>query len=190
MSSWTPSPELVRDVRLTLARYPAADPSSRFERDAWTALLTTGGPTLLTREAAPAHVTASAVVLSPDGARTCLILHRKVGRWLQPGGHLEAGDARIADAAAREVEEETGLTGAVLDRPALIHRHRAPCAPGVVDWHLDVQHVLVADGVPRPSDETPEVAWWPVEKLPDDRADGVDALVAAARSLLAQSSPG
>ena len=188
MTSWTPSPELVGDVAAVLDRYPAGDPSSRFERAAWTALLNTVGPALLTRATTPAHVTASAVVLSPDGLRTCLILHRKVGLWLQPGGHLEEGDATIADAAAREVAEETGLTGTVLGRPARIHRHRAPCAPGVVDWHLDVQHVLVAEGTPRPSDETPRVAWWPVEALPPDRGEGVQELVAAGRALQAQPS--
>src|SRR5690348_7785306 len=39
-------------------------------------------------EQAVAHFTASAVVLDPEGTRVCLVHHRKLGRWLQPGGHV------------------------------------------------------------------------------------------------------
>jgi hypothetical protein len=55
----------------------------------------------------------------------------------------------------------------------------------VVDWHLDVQHVLVAERTaPQPSDETPEVAWWPVRELPAETAGGVQELVDRAVAVL------
>jgi hypothetical protein len=55
----------------------------------------------------------------------------------------------------------------------------------VVDWHLDIQHVLVTGRTrPRPSEETPEVAWWPVQELPDDLAGGIAELVSRAVSVL------
>jgi 8-oxo-dGTP pyrophosphatase MutT (NUDIX family) len=153
----------------------------RFEQLAWGALLDTLGDDVLRRTCAPAHLTASAAVLSPDGSQTCLVLHRKLQLWVQPGGHFEPDDETAAAAAAREVLEETGLSGSVRPQPVLLSRHGAPCAPGVVDWHLDVQFLLVADPVPpRPSDETPEVAWWPVDALPDGLASGIDVLVARA----------
>ena len=152
---------LVEDVRRALTTAPADDPRARFERVAWLALLDRLGLELLSRRQAPAHLTASAAVLSPDARQTCLVLHRKLQLWVQPGGHFEVGDASVVAAAAREVEEETGLVGTVLPVPVLLARHPAPCAPGVVDWHLDVQFALVAEQTrPRPSDETPEVAWW------------------------------
>jgi len=176
---------LVESVRRALTATPGSDAEARFEQAAWLGLLDRHGEALLSRRLAPAHLTASAAVLSPDGTHTCLVLHRKLQLWVQPGGHFEADDLVVSGAAAREVQEETGLVGEVLPVPALLSRHPAPCAPGVVDWHLDVQFVLVTEQTtPRPSDETPEVAWWPVDALPTDRAGGIDTLVARAVEVL------
>ena len=176
---------LVADVRRALTVTPAPDPGARFEQLAWLALLEQHGSALLTRQLAPAHLTASAAVLSPDAEFTCLVLHHKLQLWVQPGGHFESGDESAAGAAAREVLEETGLTGEVLPVPALLSRHPAPCAPGVVDWHLDLQHVLIAPQTqPQPSDETPEVAWWPVRALPEQVAGGVQELTDRAVAVL------
>lgn len=59
---------------------------------------------------APGHFTASAFVLSPDGRDLVLIHHKKLGIWVQPGGHVDAADADLESAARREVAEEVGLT--------------------------------------------------------------------------------
>jgi 8-oxo-dGTP pyrophosphatase MutT (NUDIX family) len=176
---------LVAAVRRALTEAPTSDAEARFEQMAWLGLLETHGAALLTRQLAPAHLTASAAVLSPDARYTCLVLHHKLQLWVQPGGHFELGDESSVAAAAREVLEETGLVGEVLPVPALLSRHPAPCAPGIVDWHLDVQHVLVTERtLPVPSDETPKVAWWPVRELPDVLASGVPELVSRAVSVL------
>jgi 8-oxo-dGTP pyrophosphatase MutT (NUDIX family) len=58
---------------------------------------------------APGHLTASGFVLSPDRNRVLLIEHTKLGRWLQPGGHIEESDRSFEAAARREVLEECGL---------------------------------------------------------------------------------
>jgi 8-oxo-dGTP pyrophosphatase MutT (NUDIX family) len=58
----------------------------------------------------PGHFTASAFVLHPSGEALLLILHRKLGMWLQPGGHLESSDVDHLGAARREVAEETGVS--------------------------------------------------------------------------------
>lgn len=60
------------------------------------------------RDTLSGHVTASAWILSPDRTSTLLTHHRKLGRWLQLGGHVEA-DHTIQDAAAREAREESGI---------------------------------------------------------------------------------
>src|SRR3954462_15844033 len=170
---WVPREGLVADLRHAIARAPRDTAEDRFEAWAWRAMLDEHGVGLLTRHAAPSHVTASAVVLSPDGLLTCLVLHRRLGLWVQLGGHLEPEDMTLPLAAAREVEEETGLTGELLPDVVALSRHRAPCRPGVVDWHLDVQHALVVADPPEPSPqrcmrpESLQVAWWPVDALPD-----------------------
>jgi 8-oxo-dGTP pyrophosphatase MutT (NUDIX family) len=189
-TSWVPREGLVADLRHAIARAPRDTPEQRFEAWAWRALLDEHGVALLTRHAAPSHVTASAVVLSPDAALTCLVLHGRLGVWVQPGGHLEPEDMTLPLAAAREVEEETGLTGEILPEVVALSRHRAPCRPGVVDWHLDVQHALVVAGRPEPglmpylSSESLQVAWWPVQALPDAVAPGLVDVVTRAVTLL------
>ena len=192
-TSWVPREGLVADLRRAIARAPRDTAEQRFEAWAWRALLDEHGVALLTRQAAPSHVTASAVVLSPDGALTCLVLHGRLGVWVQPGGHLEPEDMTLPLAAAREVEEETGLTGEILPDVVALSRHRAPCRPGVVDWHLDVQHALVVADRPEPgplaflSSESRQVAWWSVDALPEALAPGVRDVVTRAAALLGPS---
>ena len=62
----------------------------------------------LLRTCVSGHLTASAFVLNPQRDSFLLLHHRKLDRWLQPGGHAD-GDADLLNVAVREVEEETGL---------------------------------------------------------------------------------
>ncbi len=58
----------------------------------------------------PGHFTASSFVFSPDYTQVALIWHPRFGRWLQPGGHIEAEDRDLWAAARREVTEELGIS--------------------------------------------------------------------------------
>ena len=58
----------------------------------------------------PGHFTASAFVLCPEGRRLLMVHHTKLGRWLQPGGHIEPSDISLHAAAEREAKEETGVS--------------------------------------------------------------------------------
>src|SRR5512133_3138870 len=61
------------------------------------------------RKQPEAHFTGSAVVVDPEGERVCLVHHKKLGRWLQPGGHADVEDGgRMEVTALREAREETG----------------------------------------------------------------------------------
>ncbi len=128
-------------------------------------------PDGLRRTHRPAHVTASAVVLDPAGSATLLVLHRKVGLWLQPGGHVDDADDSLAAAALREATEETGVAGLTVDAvPVALDRHPAPCG---AEHHLDVQFLVRAPGRQAPvvSEESLDVRWWPVDALPEQRVD-------------------
>ena len=65
------------------------------------------------------HATASVFVLGrqPGGWRLGLIQHPRFGRQMMPGGHVEASESP-AEAAVREVAEETGLAVRLVAPPA------------------------------------------------------------------------
>lgn len=135
------------------------------------------------RSCVPAHLTASALVMSEGRDEVLLVLHTKAGLWLQPGGHCEPEDPTLLAAALREATEETGIGGLALSAaPVRLDRHAAPCRPGVVDHHLDVQYLAIAppQAIPRSSAETLAVAWFRCDDLPEP-AD-VERLVVAALS--------
>ena len=67
-------------------------------------------PDALHRSCLAGHLTASAWVVSHDVTKGLVLLHRKIGRWLQPGGHAD-GDGALAGVALREATEETGIDG-------------------------------------------------------------------------------
>jgi 8-oxo-dGTP pyrophosphatase MutT (NUDIX family) len=142
-------------------------------------------PDGMTRGCYPHHLTASTLVISPDGERVLLTLHAKAGQWFQFGGHCEIADKTMVGAALREVTEESGLTGLVIDPvPVQLSEHAVPfCDPRGGVHHLDVRFVAVApaDAVHAVSEESLDVAWWPADALPDPQPDMVE-LVALARS--------
>jgi 8-oxo-dGTP pyrophosphatase MutT (NUDIX family) len=129
-----------------------------------------------------AHFTASALVLDRNDSSTCLVLHRKLGLWLQPGGHVEPADESIALAALREVREETGLV-ARLAGPAPVHLdiHEIPDRPDMpAHLHLDVRFLVVADGDELTlSDESTDVRWWPLADAARAGDDSLARLIAA-----------
>lgn len=97
----------------------------------------------------PAHFTGSAVVVTPDGARVCLVLHAKLQRGLQPGGHADAADGGSMEATAlREAREETGcevVPHPTAPRPLDVDVHVIPARKTDPEHrHLDVRYLVVA----------------------------------------------
>jgi hypothetical protein len=103
------------------------------------------------------HVTASAFVLSSRGV--ILHLHRRLHIWVQPGGHVDAGEG-AEDAAVRETLEETGLEAVHTSPPTLFHVDVHPGPRG--HTHYDLRYVLLARPLEPapPAGESPEVHWF------------------------------
>lgn len=114
-----------------LQAYPARDSETRARVERALRLLDASGDPFRRTHFQPGHFTASAFVLAPDSRSVLLILHGKLGRWLQPGGHFEPEDSDLWSAARRECAEEVGL------------EDLEPAAPGLFD--LDI-HPIPAHG--------------------------------------------
>jgi 8-oxo-dGTP pyrophosphatase MutT (NUDIX family) len=140
----------------------------------------------------PAHLTASAVVLDRSGEQVLLTLHRTGDFWVQFGGHCEPDDETLAGAAMREAREESGIEGLTLlsHQPVDLDRHQLTAAFGSCGEHLDVRYAALAptDAQPVISDESHDVAWWPVDALPREAVADLPRLVSRARATLSATT--
>ena len=147
------------------------------------------------RRIAEGHLTGSAVVVSADGRQTLLLHHRKLDRWLQPGGHADPGESSGEEVALREALEETGLAGLALHptapRPLDVDVHDIP-ARGTepAHEHLDLRYLMVAPAgatFSRSTDETRDMRWVEWEEAPCLGPDpGLLRALGKARRIVAQ----
>jgi len=131
-----------------LAAHGAEDESERRSLEAMRGYLTSLAEPF-SRNQPVAHFTGSAVVVDPAGERVCLVHHKKLGRWLQPGGHADAEDGgRMEVTALREAREETGCDVALhplAPRPLDVDAHRIPPRKDEPEHlHLDVRFLVTA----------------------------------------------
>ena len=126
------------------------------------------------RTCLPGHLTASALVLDARRERALLTFHRKLGKWLQLGGHCD-GDANLAGSALREATEESGIAGLAIDPvPIDLDCHRIPARKGEPEhWHLDTRFVVraPADAAPRISAESKALRWFGPSELDSIETD-------------------
>ena len=128
-----------------------------------TVALVEGRPDCLLRTCMPGHLTGSAWIVSPDRRRTLLTLHRKLGKWLQLGGHAD-GDPDLAAVALREAREESGLIDFRVAAPGIfdVDRHWIPGRKGEPGhWHHDLRFMFEADPSQAltVTDESKALAW-------------------------------
>jgi len=118
------------------------------------------------RRIAEGHLTGSAFVLDAAGLRVLLLYHRKLRRWLQPGGHADPGESSGESVALREAREETGLRGLTLHasapRPLDVDVHAIPARSGEpAHEHLDLRYLVLADdGVLVPARGEARIVKW------------------------------
>jgi 8-oxo-dGTP pyrophosphatase MutT (NUDIX family) len=119
------------------------------------------------------HLTGSAVVVSAAGDRVLLLHHRKLERWLQPGGHAEPGEHDGETVALREAREETGIDGLALHpsapRPLDVDVHLIPArGDEPAHRHLDLRYLVVAPAeatLRRQAAEARALRWFTWEEL-------------------------
>lgn len=144
-------------------------------------------PRTVAKDGPPAHLTASVLVLSHDGASVLLHLHKRAGIWLQFGGHLETVDQGVLAAATRELTEESGLADLVLQpNPIDLDRHQLGSRFEACTEHLDIRFLALAPAgvMPRASDESNDIAWFPVDDLPENSAPDLARLISVGRARL------
>ena len=156
-------------------------------------------PDCFERTCVPGHVTGSAWIVSHDRRRFLLTHHRKLGRWLQLGGHAD-GDPDVARVALREATEESGIAGLALaaaDASVPLQRTSVPLdldaheIPARGDEprhvHYDVRFLVVSPPGAQltVSDESIALRWFPADApLAVEHDESVARLVAKARALV------
>ena len=156
-------------LRESLLSHEPADAEEARDRAAMLALVE-GEPACFARSTfAPGHFTGSAFVFSAGDGRVLLHHHRRLGRWLQMGGHDE-GESDPAATALREGREESGLADLVLLSPAIldVDVHPIPAGKGEPGHaHFDVRFAAVTRSASSArADETESLglAWLPLEE--------------------------
>lgn len=156
-----------------LARYRATFPDEAAVADR-IAALAAAHPDCLLRTCAPGHVTASAFIVDPTGRRFLLTHHKKLGRWLQLGGHVD-GESHPLQAALREAREESGMqdfavlpVAGVAGMPLDLDVHVIPArATEPAHEHHDVRFLLQAQPGQEIvcSDESHALRWFDLAEL-------------------------
>ncbi len=121
----------------------------------------------------PGHITCTGLVLHPSNNAFLLVYHRRLERWLLPGGHVEPADSEIWDTARREVIEETGAVLNGPDRPPLVGIDVHGIPPGRREpfhLHHDLIFVFKAQSPEvQPTEEVRRVEWCDLDSF--DRFD-------------------
>jgi len=121
------------------------------------------------RDLVTGHMTASAFIIDQKITSILLTHHKKLNRWLQPGGHAD-GMEDIRAVAFKEGSEETGLSSLTFHHNSIfdIDIHQIPAHAGVqAHFHYDIRFLLMADkNEPlQISDESHDLAWVPIDEI-------------------------
>jgi 8-oxo-dGTP pyrophosphatase MutT (NUDIX family) len=125
------------------------------------------------------HLTASAWIVDASHENALLIHHKKLEKWLQPGGHVDDDDATFLEAAMREAREETGVAAFETVRGATssiydidVHpipaREKTPVEPA--HFHYDIRFCLIASSAATTInvDESNDLRWFPMSQIASD----------------------
>ena len=146
-----------------LQAYTAIDPRERAFQTQMLELVRAPGDPFSRSHFVPGHFTASAFIVSPDRTAVLLILHAKLKRWLQPGGHVAEEDTDVLEASRREVAEEVGLTDLPLAQPGIFDLDVHPIPPlkqEPAHSHFDVRFAFSAPSLNFQAGSDARAARW------------------------------
>jgi 8-oxo-dGTP diphosphatase len=130
------------------------------------------------------------VIATREGRPRVLLIRRKkepfAGSWALPGGFVDENE-RLADAARRELKEETGVEGAELEQ---LYTAGDP-GRDPRGWTVSVAYLAQVDPDsvnPAAADDAEEVGWFPLDELPTLAFDHA-MLLARARTRLEDRRP-
>jgi 8-oxo-dGTP pyrophosphatase MutT (NUDIX family) len=152
--------------------------------------LITADHNALARERVQGHFTSSALMVDPMRAQVMLVMHPRVKRWLQLGGHIESTDRSFREAALRECQEESGFAQIdVGEFPVRLDRHevvcKSPSGEVIHSVHWDVQFLALIDSEQvRKITEDAETRWWGLDESIPGLDHSVELLIGAARAFL------
>ena len=114
----------------------------------------------------------TAIFCNFDGTVKLLLILRKKDpykdRWALPGGFLEL-DEELETCAARELQEETGLTGVLLEQIHTFGRigrdPRGRCISPLYAGQIEPEQAIL-----NPGDDAADAGWFPIDQLPSPMA--------------------
>ncbi|HEY5579176.1 MAG TPA: NUDIX domain-containing protein [Acidimicrobiia bacterium] len=154
-----PVDELQEGYRAGIFRLLDEAGSAALDRDHWS----------------PGHITVGGIILSQEAEAVLLVFHSRLGRWVQPGGHIERADLDVESGARREVAEEVGLVDLEPLGIAGLSIHQIPArAEEPPHSHFDVRFgYRLMEGLPRRGEGIEDLCWVRVQDLsrwPTDRS--------------------
>lgn len=157
-----------RDKLIALLKAYRPDSAEQRERRAEFISFINREADCLERSLEAGHITASAFVLSPDLKSAMLLHHRKLNKWLQPGGHAD-GCPDLEQVARREAEQECGLRELTALSKGIfdLDIHPIPSSGAVAEHlHYDARFLLQAESWEcRRNEESFEIAWIGLHEL-------------------------
>ncbi|MGE0931085.1 NUDIX hydrolase [Peijinzhouia sedimentorum] len=117
------------------------------------------------------HFTASAWVLDPSSQKALLVLHSKIEKWLQPGGHAD-GNQNLQEVATKELAEETGITSIETLKSTIfdLDVHTIPEHKGIpAHLHYDMRFIFRGNSQARMqiNHESKDIQWVPLDEIPE-----------------------
>jgi 8-oxo-dGTP pyrophosphatase MutT (NUDIX family) len=158
-----------------LREYRPADTVEADHCSAMVRLLEEGEEAFSRAHFAPGHITASCYIIDGE-ERLLLHHHRRLGRWLQMGGHVEAGELP-SSAALREGREESGLSdlALVFDGIFDLDVHAIPAGKGEPDHlHFDVRYLAqtsAPSAIARDANESDDLTWVTLDRAEELMAE-------------------